>query len=460
MKYKNLIPVITTIIIITAFAFITGCGDDSFVNADAITGPTGATGATGPGGTDGPNGITGPTGATGATGPVNVGTITGTIYDAVTGQPIPDNEISGIVVTAVNLDDVSASTALTAQVSAGGTYRITDLVLNETGTTRYKVTVTDEAISTVPIPIEVEQLNSSLSDQVEKYAPQSRVANLTTTEGVEDFNFNLVYVYTPGEAITGELTNGETSEYDDGYVERPLGSSFPLYGVTQTYAYMNSNGYITFNNGSSDYGIEDILDFLETAEDPLIGGLMTDLDFEDWQEGNDFRNSEDLSGSQGLSDTGGIFYDNRNGIHVFTWLRAGTWPPADDYIPVTSDPYFNTFQIVLYDSTTDYSGAFTVYWNGIETTYWNGIEGEEPYYPVVGTGISPGNGEGVPVIVETDFSSSTFPITLAAGEGIGQEFNGTGTPPFFNMDGGFLLYEPVGDPAGIDGYNITYYPLN
>lgn len=464
MKNKKLTTLlILSVFAVMAFCLITGCGDDSPVSINQIAGPTGPGGATGPAGATGTDG---PTGATGAPGVVSVGTITGTIFDAVTGDPIPDSEVAGMTVTAVRLEDgVASSDVLTAQVATGGTYTISGLVVNDQGTTRYRVSVSDEAVNIVPQPTPiVEGLFANIADNVEKYAPQNRVVTLPANQGVTQ-DFNLVYVYPWGEGVTGYLTADfpdPDAIYEDGYADITGGAGFPFYGNVYQDAFMGVNGYITFNNGHMDYFYEpgDILSFLDPNDpnsDPVLGGLMADLSFLDQQE--DVPRPR-LDTSQGLADNGGMFYNYKDGAHVFTWLRAGQYSESENLEEVQlRDPYFNTFQIVLFDDTAEEPGAITVYWNGIEST------GSEYYWPV-GTGISPGGNTiqrlSSSAITNTDFSSAAFPITVGPDEAIGQEFNGSGNPPYFNMDGGFLLYSPVtpDEVPGDNGYNVTYYPLN
>lgn len=422
MKNRNLIPVIIALLAIMSLCYFAGCGDDNPVTFNAPTGPTGPTGT---GGATGITGVTGVTGVTGTTGPTTTAVITGQVTDAISGSSLNDIRVTA---TAVDITGQETGETFEALATGEGNFSIT-VVVNPEGPSRFNVSATDLTGGNLPYdpgiqngPDPRDSLTASAT--VEHYTPQTKLVTLNPDDNI-DLDFQMVFYYSAGEILTRNM---------EGMISTLMWWDVPVfnfYGNTYESLLIVGNGYVTpgggpapiFQPGAGKGG--SILTWFENTTGCVIGGLIGDYD--------NTSPTGDLYFRTILESAGGPVQ------YVITWKNFADETGAQ-----------HTFQMVLYGDGHTYDGAITLFWQNVQ-----GPGSEE--YPL-GMGITPGNpADGVQSV---DFSAPDADgWTVPAIQGIGQEFDGTTTPPFFNIDGGSAVFIPAaGGIPGENGYTVFSYP--
>ena len=190
---------------------------------------------------------------------------------------------------------------------------------------------------------------------------------------------------------------------DDDFSLVGIGFSFPFYGTEYTGVYVGSNGYLTFNQGDSEF-VESIPAHLGPL--PRISAFFDDLD--------------------PRITPGGVFFNTLTGPNrlVVTWDRLPEYPAG-------FNPPANTIQAILFES-----GRIQFGYAGVVS-------------PDALVGLSPG---GSPPYSATDYSLLTgSPLTVPAGRAVLELF---GFISLFDLDGGFVIFDPL--PGG--GYSVRFLP--
>jgi hypothetical protein len=175
---------------------------------------------------------------------------------------------------------------------------------------------------------------------------------------------------------------------DDDFIAQPLSFDFPFYGLSQSTAYVGTNGYITFDAGDDNY-IEEI---------GALTGLPRISAFFD-----------DLAGEEG---SGGIYINNKMAERlVVTHDRVGHFGSGGA----------NTIQLQLFKD-----GRIVFAYQGITALTTGTI-----------VGLSPGD---LPPVRSVDFSQSSN-IEIAPGSAVYEYF--TPVNPF-DLDHAFVIFTPIG----------------
>jgi hypothetical protein len=175
------------------------------------------------------------------------------------------------------------------------------------------------------------------------------------------------------------------SAVDDTYYQYTLPFAFPYYGVTQTTAYVGTNGYITFGSGDSTY-TEDVPQFTSL---PRIAAFFDDL--------------------YGRQTGRGLFVKSLPDRFVVTYNQTQHYSFGGS----------NTLQIILFPNGTIQFG-----YRGITALQTGSI-----------TGITKGPGFNSQ---QVDYSNNTF-FTAPPNTAVYEYF--TGQNPF-DLDNSFVIYSP------------------
>ncbi|MBY9014252.1 MAG: hypothetical protein KGD68_01030, partial [Candidatus Lokiarchaeota archaeon] len=169
--------------------------------------------------------------------------------------------------------------------------------------------------------------------------------NYTMTTG---YTYNWIDVSGGTELLLG----------DDGYSTQSLPFDFPFYNQTFSTIYLCSNGYLSFNDSSPDYWINDPLPSGDPDNYYLIAPFWDDL----------------IPASGGGS--GNIYVQSFGTYWVAEWLDIIVWP---------SGPLVGTFEVILHESgeiifNYDYlsytGGGYTCGLNlGADVQYYNSYQG-------------------------------------------------------------------------------------
>ena len=197
-------------------------------------------------------------------------------------------------------------------------------------------------------------------------------------------------------------TNLSQSDDDFDFVAFSQGFTFPYFGIEQDGVFINSNGNLTFGNGDRTFNPSVPGGVVNGT--PRISPFFTDVD------------------PRFPGPGGGVFFNQFLDRFVVTW----------NSLPHFNEGGNNTFQAVLFSN-----GRIQFGYNGLTSSGGTGNSD-------ISVAVSPGE---IPSLLAVDYSEDT-PLSTFAGEAAFENFNTDGS---FDLDGGFLIYQPNG--AG--GFDVT-----
>ena len=207
-------------------------------------------------------------------------------------------------------------------------------------------------------------------------------------------------------------TNLQQTQDDFDLVPFTQGFTFPYAGLDRTEIYVNSNGNLTFeagdSNGPANQPADDIIEGL-----PRIAPLYTDI-----------------QPQFAFADTG-VYVNQFPDRFVATWNRVRETFKGGE----------NTFQVILFAD-----GRIQFGYNGL--TADGSSSGEAGGDLTIA--ISPG---GTPALAEVDFTEQA-PFNIPNGGAVLEYFFTEEEVGFFDLDGGFILFQPDGN----GGYDVDVIP--